>query len=164
MFARAATVSVALYSCWVAAPSVGADLKHPDGRRLVAEGSCDGDIDLYLVDTDARTVRRLRHSPLTEGYPRWFYDGQRVAFHRIDDTGISRIVVAHVSDAGTIDNQIVVTSGPFDIEPAPSPDGRRVAYHSVTAEDSTSIRIIDLQGPGTVELTCADARRRPTDE
>ena len=53
---------------------------HPDGRHLVSEGSCTGNGGLSLVDTDSGTVKLLFDSDYTDGYPRWFSDGKRIAW------------------------------------------------------------------------------------
>lgn len=123
------------------------ELKHPDwhadGRQLIAEGSCAGGIDLYLLDIESRAVRLLWGSEATDGYPRWFPDGKQIAFHQIDANRNSRIYVAEFSAAGAITTVEPVTEGPFDIEPSPSPNGNRLAY-SRAGEHGQDIAIIDL--------------------
>ena len=123
------------------------DLKHPDwhpnGKLLVAEGSCAGSIDLYLVDLESRTLRLLWDGKLTEGYPRWFPDGKRIAFHQIDDKRNSRILVADISPSGDISGIRPVSEGPFDIEPAPSPDGTRIAY-TQPGDNGLDLALLDL--------------------
>jgi len=137
-----------LLAAGVAAAETG-DLKHPDwhpdGRLLVAEGSCAGSIDLYLIDVEEKTVQLVWDGKQTEGYPRWFSDGKRIAFHQIDDKRESRIFVAELSLDGEISGVRRITLGPFDIEPAPSPDGSRIVY-SQRGEKGLDIALLDLSG------------------
>jgi TolB protein len=127
------------------------DLKHPDwhpdGRMLVSEGSCDGDVGLYLIDTDSAEVTLLFDSKNTDGYPRWFADGKRVAFHQISKKRESQIYVGEISNDGLMSDVQAVTDGPFDIEPAPSPDGRQLLY-SVRGRRGQDIALQNLAGKG----------------
>jgi len=137
-----------LLAAGVAAAETG-DLKHPDwhpdGRLLVAEGSCAGSIDLYLIDVEEKTVQLVWDGKQTEGYPRWFSDGKRIAFHQIDDKRESRIFLAELSAEGDISDVVRISEGPFDIEPAPSPDGSRIVY-SQKGEKGLDIALLDLSG------------------
>ena len=132
----------------IAAAETG-DLKHPDwhpdGKLLVAEGSCAGSVDLYLIDVEESTVQLVWDGKQTEGYPRWFSDGRRIAFHQIDDQRESRIFIAELSLVGEISGVRRITEGPFDIEPAPSPDGSRIVY-SQKGEKGLDIALLDLSG------------------
>lgn len=108
------------------------NLKHPDwhpnGRHLISEGSCTGNVGLYLLDTQDNSVRLLLDGDYTEGYPRWFADGKRIAFHQFDGRRNSTIHLASVTLDGEISDISAVTEGPYDIEPAPSPDGEQLVY------------------------------------
>lgn len=141
------------------------DLKHPDwhpdGRVLVSEGSCAGDVGLYLIDTGTGTVTLLFDSKYTDGYPRWFHDGRQIAFHQIDGRRHSRIYIADVSPAGEIGNVRAVTEGPFDIEPAPSPDGTRLAY-SAEGSRGQDIALLNLANHDTKVWTTKLAENFPT--
>lgn len=123
------------------------DLKHPDwhpdGRKLIAEGSCFGSTDLFLIDLDDGTVRLLWDGGHTEGYPRWFHDGSRVVFHQIDDDRQARLFVASVTENGDIQKAQRLTNGPFDIEPAPSPVGQTIAF-SRAGKNGLDIGLVDV--------------------
>ena len=125
------------------------DLKHPDwhpdGRLLIAEGSCAGSIDLYLIDLQEDTVKFIWDGKHTEGYPRWFSDGKRIVFHQIDDKRESRLFVAELSPTGDISDIQRISDGPFDIEPAPSPDGNTIAY-SLPGERGLDIALLEMGG------------------
>jgi Tol biopolymer transport system component len=136
----------------VVAIAEAGDLKHPDwhpdGRHLVAEGSCAGSIDVYLIDVQTGSVRLVWDGGFTEGYPRWFSDGKRIAFHQIDDQRESRLFLAELSLSGDFSDVRRISSGPFDIEPAPSPDGSQLVY-SQQGEKGLDIALFDL-GSGVV--------------
>lgn len=131
------------------------DLKHPDwhpdGKLLVAEGSCAGSIDIYLIDVVSGSVRLVWDGKQTEGYPRWFADGKRIAFHQIDDKRQSRIFIADLSLDGDISEPRRVSEGPFDIEPAPSPDGNLLVY-SQQGERGLDIALLDLRSEGVARV------------
>lgn len=135
-----------LFAAGPAAAETG-DLKHPDwhpgGRYLVAEGSCAGSIDLYLIDVHQRNVQLVFDGKQTEGYPRWFADGRRIAFHQIDDKRESRLFLADLSLDGDVSDVRRISEGPFDIEPAPSPDGSLLVY-SQQGEKGLDIALFDL--------------------
>ncbi len=135
-----------LLAAGVAAADTG-DLKHPDwhpdGDFLVAEGSCAGSIDLFLIDVQKRSVKLVFDGQQTEGYPRWFSDGKRITFHQIDGKRNSRLYLAELSLDGRASSVQRISEGPFDIEPAPSPDGTLLAY-SRQGEKGLDIALLDL--------------------
>ncbi len=144
----------------IAAAETG-DLKHPDwhpdGKLLVAEGSCAGSIDLYLIDVEEKTVRLVWDGKQTEGYPRWFSDGKRIAFHQIDDKRESRIFLAELSAEGDIESFLALLriddpaavrgGGWFEIERAPgyaTNSGDFTAQGKLGDEDARLALVIDL--------------------
>jgi Tol biopolymer transport system component len=117
------------------------DLKHPDwhpdGSLLLAEGSCRGSIDLFIVDLEMEAVRHLYDGGQVEGYPRWFGNGEQVAFHQIDQERRARIFVADFVAGSRLANVRPVTPGPFDIEP--SPLGDRIVH---TAAGTVGLELV----------------------
>ena len=121
---------------------------------LLRHGVVEGDIDLYLINTDSGDVQRLHDGEHTEGYPRWFRDGRRIAFHEIDDERNARIFTAVVSNA-RIESLKPMSNGPFDIEPAPSPDGGAIAF-SRPGNNGLNIAILDIASRKIVNVWPAD--------
>ena len=132
---------------------------HPDGRQLASEGSCHGNTGLYLIDTVTGELQLLFDSPHVDGYPRWFPDGRRVAFHQIDEDRESRILIADFSRDDA--DPLPITGGPFDIEPAPSPDGSLLAY-STSGEGGQDIAILDIASDDVVVWKTATAENFPS--
>ena len=128
---------------------------HPDGHQLIAEGSCAGSIDLYLIDLESRSVQLVWDGGLTEGYPRWFPDGKRIAFHQIDENRNSRIFLAEFLRSGLVSAATLISDGPFDIEPSPSPDGTKIAY-SQQAANGQDIAVLDLEDSGNKQVWKTD--------
>ena len=128
-----------------------AELKHPDwhpsGRYLLAEGDCAGDIDLYLIDTETVGITLLLDTPGTTGYPRWGPKDDEFYYHEIDRPNrVARLWQARLDGGQRLRDRRPLTEGPFDIEPAPSPDGRYLAF-SRDRGGGLDITIIDLLHP-----------------
>jgi Tol biopolymer transport system component len=52
----------------------------PDGRALAVDRTTEGDVDVWVVDTERGTRRRLTHDPVREAAAAWSPDGHRIAF------------------------------------------------------------------------------------
>lgn len=145
-------VSLAL----VGGDAFGGSLAHPDwrpdGKALIAEGSCDGDGDLVLVDLETGALTTLWDGGAIESYPRWFADGRRVVFHRMaTDRSRARLFIADVVDGAGLRNVRRITDGPFDIEPAPSPDGTVIAFTRPGGE-GLDVALLKIANPGEVKV------------
>ena len=77
-----------------------------DGQRLAFASTRDGeslltDWELYVMDADGTSIRRLTNDKNPDGHPRWSPDGRHLVFHSIQD-GAPRTamdVELYVSDA-----------------------------------------------------------------
>jgi TolB protein len=52
----------------------------PDGKKIAFGSSRDGDYEIYVMDADGTSVRRLTKSPGLDARPAWSPDGKRLAF------------------------------------------------------------------------------------
>jgi Tol biopolymer transport system component len=90
----------------------------PDGRFLLLSRDVDDQLDLFLLDVETRTERRLTTAPESEYTADFSSDGSRIAFHAETDSG-SHIVIMNIDGSG----RRTLTSGPgFRYSPKWSPD------------------------------------------
>lgn len=120
---------------------------HPDGNSLVLESDCFGIANITLLELATGTLTRLWAGKGIESYPRWFMNGQRIVFHQMTlDRRKSSLYFIDVKDRKTLTRVFQLTQGPFDIEPAPSPDGTKIAF-TLDGENGLDIAIVDLATP-----------------
>lgn len=53
----------------------------PDGTRVVADATVNGNTDIYVLDLQTRTPTRLTDDPAQDTSPTWSPDGEHIAFH-----------------------------------------------------------------------------------
>ena len=107
----------------------GGVVAHPDwspnGRQLAFEASWHGGRNIYVMNIDGSHVRQLTFSETMDTYPRFSPDGQWLVF-------LSRrhpLFSMHlVRPDGADERALLLADG--NLEPAFSPDGRRVAFHA----------------------------------
>jgi TolB protein len=68
-----------------------------DGQRLAFDSTRDGeslltDWEIYLMDADGTSIRRLTNDKKPDGHPRWSPDGRHLVFHSTQD-GTSRAAI-----------------------------------------------------------------------
>lgn len=109
----------------------------PDGRRVAYAGTVDGDSEIFVVDADGRNRRRLTNIKADDSHPYWSPDGTRIYFSSGRDTPDPSLpfgrqwhdifsIRADGSDVRKHTNCRTVCT-----YPAPSPDGRRIAYRKI---------------------------------
>ncbi|MEM8607738.1 MAG: hypothetical protein AAGF92_11560 [Myxococcota bacterium] len=97
----------------------------PDGTRVAYSAWLEGGYrDIHVMDLATREVTRVTHDRAQDTGPAWSPDGRRLYFSS-DRTGIANIYAWNVDD-GTLVQVTNLISGAYT--PAPSPDGKRLAY------------------------------------
>jgi Tol biopolymer transport system component len=124
----------------------------PSGRRQIAFGSNrDGNYEIYSMDEDGASQRRLTNTLASEGRPTWSPDGKRIAFTS-DGDGPGKSALFVMNADGT---NVTRLSGPTaaPTEPAWSPDGTRIAFTAYTNTHSSEIFVVNADGTNQVNLT-----------
>jgi Tol biopolymer transport system component len=95
----------------------------PDGRRLLYEGYADNTMIVATVDGSSPDVRITTGSKLTAG---GFVDGRTVIFSQLADGNTNDLAILSLDDLQTV---VALTNDRAqEFEPAPSPDGRWLAF------------------------------------
>jgi hypothetical protein len=131
----------------------------PDGARIAFSAWRDGGLrDILVVDRRTGAVEEITRDRALDGSPVWSPDGRYVYFDS-DRTGVYNI---HAWD--TTERRLWQVTNVLGgaLEPAVSPDGRRLAYHDFTGEGN-DLKELDLD-PATWRPARAyiDARPEPT--
>ncbi|HEX2187949.1 MAG TPA: hypothetical protein VHG51_03575 [Longimicrobiaceae bacterium] len=135
----------------------------PDGAWIAFASSRDGDAELYVMRADGSEQRRLTAFHRDDWGAAWSPDGRTLAFLsdregadriflvRPDGTGLRRLSGAEADTAAA-------ATDVKEAEPAWSPDGGRIAFVRHTRDGTARIRVADVAGGGTTEVS--DGRGR----
>ncbi len=107
------------------ATQYGTPVPSPDGKLLAVSAWKDGERDLWLYDaTSGAPVRRLTHDAAIDREPAWSADGKVLYF--ASDRGGKPDIYAFDLESETLWRVTNVLTGAWG--PAPSPDGRTLAF------------------------------------
>jgi Tol biopolymer transport system component len=114
-----------------------------DGRRLVEMRTVEGNSDVWLIDIDRATRRRLTYDPARDAVPVWSADGHEV-FYASERTGIFGIYRIAVDGSST---ESLVTAGaapqlPTDV----SADGRFLSFRQQNPTGGDTLWTVGLDG------------------
>lgn len=126
------------YPCWA-----------PNGSRICYESTADGDFDVYVVDLEDGTRRKLTDSLGRDGTPVWSPDGTRIAFMS-DRDGHRQVYLMNAdgSEQENLSRNEFVEEHPFW-----SADGKRILFVSNRDTDPENLDIWSMAADGS------DARR-----
>jgi TolB protein len=120
----------------------------PDGTRIAFQQQVDGNMDIYVVNTDGTGLTRVTLDPAVDVQPAWSPDGRLLAFksrrHRHGD-----IFAIHPDGTGIAP---VTTSRGNDFGPDWSPDGSRIAFASRRV-GATDLYVVNADGTDARRLT-----------
>jgi Tol biopolymer transport system component len=127
----------------------------PDGRRLVFESRRHGNVELYVIDADGTSERRLTHSPpdVVNSHPSWSPDGSSIVFDSFRG-GVFHLYVIRPDGSG----ERRLTQGDaagveeFARHPEWSPDGRFIAFDS-RRDGNGEYYAVHPDGSGLLRLT-----------
>ncbi len=112
----------------------------PDGSLIAASLEQDGDLDLFLLSPEGRTVRRLTENSEIDVSPAWSPDGQKIAFCS-NRSGSPQIYIMSVN-GGSV--RRLTFTGNYNTSPAWSPKGDLIAY----ASRAGGFRIMSIRASG----------------
>jgi len=129
-----------------------------DGKWLAFASDHNSDPELYVINIDGSGLIQLTendHDTFDEN-PSWSPDGKRIAFdsNREDANQIYVTLAPHASAGVNPDGSDVIrlTETGDDWEPAWSPDGKRIAFHS-NRDGNEEIYVMNADGSGQTRLT-----------
>ena len=120
----------------------------PDGQRLCFVSNRDGNLELFLVDSDGGNLRNLTRHEGYDARPSWSPDGRRIAFES-DRVGNREICIIDIASGEVVR----VTDHPGrDGQPAWSHDGLEIAFMSDRDGKASIFRMV-ADGSGVTRLT-----------
>jgi Tol biopolymer transport system component/dienelactone hydrolase len=124
----------------------------PDGKMLTFVSDRSGWIHVYVVPTDATAesqARQLTTGNYGAGLPTWSPDGLRIAYHHsVDGNQMERFISS--VDVKTGAREQLVTARGVNIDPAFSPDGRRLLFQRTDVENSLDLYVTDAKAGSRV--------------
>ncbi|MBI2986286.1 MAG: Tol-Pal system beta propeller repeat protein TolB [Deltaproteobacteria bacterium] len=124
----------------------------PDGKFVAMSLERQGNVDIYLLDTTGKIVRRLTEDPAIEVSPAWSPDGGRLAFVS-SRSGSPQIYVLELANGKA--RRLTYTGG-YNTSPSWSPAGDKIAYTG-RAGGRFQIFTIAAQGGDAQQLTSNSA-------
>lgn len=143
--ARRTHCVAASIAIFVASAAVSAHSQAPSKPRIAFTSWRDGDAQIYTMDVDGGSVRRLT-SKGRNIEPAWSPDGSKIAFTSNRDGAY----VLHVMDADG-SNAVALPGRIRGLDPAWSPDGGRLAYG--TRQGTYQIWTVGSDGKGARRLS-----------
>ncbi|MFO8111396.1 MAG: Tol-Pal system beta propeller repeat protein TolB, partial [Desulfosalsimonadaceae bacterium] len=120
----------------------------PDGTRLAATLSFEGDEEIYLLTDSGKVDKRLTRSWGVDVSPAFSPDGEKMAFVS-GRAGSPQVYVMNLESGRT---SRLTFEGRYNTQPAWSPRGDRIAYSSMNGGGS-DIFIVNADGSGIRQLT-----------
>jgi Tol biopolymer transport system component len=119
----------------------------PDGSRVAAaiEDANGGQQDIWVVDTERGTRRRVTYEPGESLDPIWFPDSRRLAY-RTRDQGVLDLYAKAADGSG--DSKLLLKTDLDKIPTSISPDGRYLAFSTTPVESGFDIWMLPLEDGG----------------
>ena len=120
----------------------------PNGNYVAMSLERQGNVDIYLLDSAGKIVRRLTEDPAIDVSPSWSPDGDRLAFVS-NRSGSPQIYVLELAGGKA---RRLTYSGGYNTSPTWSPKGDKIAYTGRVG-GRFQIFTIEVQGGDPQQLT-----------
>ena len=126
-------------------------VSHPTAAKIVFYSYRNGKSEIYAMNDDGSRLRRLTHTPGSDGGPMWSPDGKHIAFStNISVTDQQQYALFLMKANGS--NLRILADFTGDSEPTWSPDGKRIAFSS-SRSGELEIHVLDLESGVISQLT-----------
>jgi Tol biopolymer transport system component len=117
----------------------------PDGNMLAYASDAAGNLDIWIIDSrGGEPVRRTR-DPAPDRVPTWTHDGSEILYASTRDGTTSIWKIPRLSGSA-------VLLIPEATDPAPSPDGKTIAFARRDASGDSRIAVAPLEDPSRARL------------
>ena len=110
----------------------------------------DGNAEIYTMVGDDSSPNRLTDSPEIDDWPDFSPDGSKIVFTRYH-SGKPDVYVMNAD--GSFQTNLTNSSSSTDSQPAWSPDGTRIAFHSNRGGGNLQIYVMNADGTNVIQLT-----------
>jgi len=125
----------------------------PDGTRIAFVSDRDGGFpEVYVMNVDGSSVRRLTTNTVADGNPSWSPDGSTILVERCCPQDSSDLYAIDV--ATQAETALTSTPTTMEFDPVFSPDGTQIAYDAFERGDGNiDIWVMQADGSGATRLT-----------
>jgi len=128
----------------------------PDGSRIAFVSDRDGNFELYVADADGGNPRRLTTTGDMELSPEWTPDGRQLLYVVQAAGGrTQQLWIMEVDGTGA--RALTTDAQGANLDPAVSPDGRRIAF-TTTRDGSYDIYVMDRDGTNALPALVSAAK------
>jgi TolB protein len=122
----------------------------PDHKLIAFHSTRDGNMEIYVMTADGKTVKRLTNNPLFDRNPTWSPDGTKILFENGPEQYNNRDLYVMNTDGTGV--RRLTSNTADDLDPAWSPDGRQIAFAS-SRDGGLDVFVMNADGTVVTNLT-----------